>query len=186
MAKVTAPLMSLDASGTVAKTAVFSKWKGRNYVRLHVTPMNPNTTSQKVVRSKAGTIAKAAHAVLTAKADVLKIGSEFYVAAKAAAIATQSWISSMQKRLFPVFAAVVAAYTALTTVKALYVTAAEGTSLVSYTDKSAATHTAGEQLYILAYYASTFLAYTGFTSGIDDATAPQLSAFVDYVNVSMS
>jgi len=46
MAKVTGPLMSLDASGTVADTITFSKWKGANYVRLTVIPNNPQTASQ--------------------------------------------------------------------------------------------------------------------------------------------
>jgi len=43
--------MSLDASGSVAGTIVFSKWKGRNYVRQLVTPANPKTALQVSTRA---------------------------------------------------------------------------------------------------------------------------------------
>lgn len=51
MAKPTAPLLSFDASGTIAKTQVYSRWKGRSYVRRHVIPANPNTTAQQATRN---------------------------------------------------------------------------------------------------------------------------------------
>jgi len=51
MAKVTAPLLSFGASGTVAKVQVYSKWRGRPYVRRHVIPSNPNTTAQQLTRN---------------------------------------------------------------------------------------------------------------------------------------
>jgi len=50
MAKVTGPLMSLDARGTIGKAITFSYWKGVNYVRARVIPNNPNTTAQQAVR----------------------------------------------------------------------------------------------------------------------------------------
>lgn len=50
MVKVYGPLMGLDASGTIAKALVFSKWKGRNYVRKHVVPANPQTVLQVAIR----------------------------------------------------------------------------------------------------------------------------------------
>ena len=46
MAIVKGPAMSLDASGSLAGAIVFSKWKGRNYVRQLVTPANPRSESQ--------------------------------------------------------------------------------------------------------------------------------------------
>lgn len=46
MARVKAPLFSLDASGQVGQSIVFSKWKGQNYVRQQFTPQNPNTAGQ--------------------------------------------------------------------------------------------------------------------------------------------
>ncbi len=51
MALVTAPLLSMDASGAVAGAIVFSKWKGRNYVRALVKPSNPNSGGQVGVRA---------------------------------------------------------------------------------------------------------------------------------------
>jgi len=46
MARVSGPLMSFDASGKVADSVVFSKWKGRNYVRQWFKPANPKTAAQ--------------------------------------------------------------------------------------------------------------------------------------------
>lgn len=46
MVKVTAPAMSLDASGSIGGTMTFSKWKGRNYVRQLVRPANPRSAGQ--------------------------------------------------------------------------------------------------------------------------------------------
>ena len=50
MATTTAPLLSFGASGTLAKTMVFSKWKGRPYVRRHVIPANPKSVAQTLTR----------------------------------------------------------------------------------------------------------------------------------------
>lgn len=51
MAKVTGPLLSLDASGSVAGAMTFSRWKGINYVRQRVIPTYSNTTDQANVRA---------------------------------------------------------------------------------------------------------------------------------------
>lgn len=51
MATVKAPLFGLDASGTIAKAIVFSKWKGRQYVRRHAIPANPQSVLQTGVRA---------------------------------------------------------------------------------------------------------------------------------------
>lgn len=51
MAKVTAPLLSFGASGSIAKTLVASKWKGRPYMRQHVIPANPKTVNQLLTRN---------------------------------------------------------------------------------------------------------------------------------------
>lgn len=50
MAKVTGPLLSLDASGSIANTMTFSRWKGINYVRQRVIPTYKRTTEQAAVR----------------------------------------------------------------------------------------------------------------------------------------
>ncbi len=51
MAKPTAPLLSFGASGTIAKTMVYSRWKGRAYVRRHVIPANPQSVAQTLTRN---------------------------------------------------------------------------------------------------------------------------------------
>lgn len=51
MATVKAPLLSLDASGTIGGAFVYSKWKGINYVRRHAIPTNPRAATQVSVRA---------------------------------------------------------------------------------------------------------------------------------------
>jgi len=51
MAVVTGPLLSFSASGQIAKTQVYSRWKGRPYVRRLVTPSNPRSTDQVLTRN---------------------------------------------------------------------------------------------------------------------------------------
>lgn len=51
MVKLQGPAMSLDASGSLAGTLVFSKWKGRNYARELVKPANPRSGGQVGVRA---------------------------------------------------------------------------------------------------------------------------------------
>jgi hypothetical protein len=51
MVKVAAPMLSLEASGTIANSMTFSKWKGRPYVRTRVTPANPRTPKQIGIRA---------------------------------------------------------------------------------------------------------------------------------------
>lgn len=50
MAKVTAPFLSLGASGTVGKTLTAATWKGVAYMRQRVIPQNPKTTDQMAIR----------------------------------------------------------------------------------------------------------------------------------------
>jgi hypothetical protein len=50
MAKVTAPFLSLTASGTLGKTLTASKWKGIAYMRNRVIPKNPNSFKQQAIR----------------------------------------------------------------------------------------------------------------------------------------
>lgn len=185
MAKVTAPFLSLDASGTFGKTLTASKWKGRNYMRQRVIPANPNTTAQQIVRSALGTIAKAAHAVLTSFVDTLGVGSQFFLDARDGAPSGQSWISWLQKQSSSVFGANVTAYNGLSsTIKGYYNTSALGIGMADYMDKAGVTHTAGEQLYLLAYFAVTYLAYA-FPGGINaPASGTITDDFADYVSVS--
>jgi len=51
MATLTGALFSLAASGTIAKTLTFAKWKGIQYVRTRVIPANPRSALQTAVRN---------------------------------------------------------------------------------------------------------------------------------------
>lgn len=51
MATTKAPLFGLDASGTLGGSIVFSKWRGRTYVRRHAIPSNPRSGLQVGMRS---------------------------------------------------------------------------------------------------------------------------------------
>lgn len=59
MAKVSGPLMSMDASGKIGDAIVFSKWKGQNYVRQWLKPANPQTADQGDTRVRVGGTGKA-------------------------------------------------------------------------------------------------------------------------------
>lgn len=50
MAKVKGPLLSMRASGTIAKTNVYASWRGIPYARIHVVPTNPRTVGQLLTR----------------------------------------------------------------------------------------------------------------------------------------
>jgi len=58
MARLTAPLLSLGASGSIAKSLVYSVWKGIPYVRVHVIPANPKSVAQQEVRGIFSTLAE--------------------------------------------------------------------------------------------------------------------------------
>lgn len=51
MARTTGPLLSLGGSGAIAKTQVYSTWRGIPYARQYVKPANPNTQEQQATRS---------------------------------------------------------------------------------------------------------------------------------------
>jgi len=58
MARLTAPLFSLDASGSLAGAITFSRWKGINYARTRVIPANPNSVAQQEVRGVFSTLSE--------------------------------------------------------------------------------------------------------------------------------
>lgn len=69
MAKLKAPLMSLGASGQLAKTLVFFPWKGLNVAREYVVPANPDTQLQKDQRGYVRAAVDAIHAAIALAAD---------------------------------------------------------------------------------------------------------------------
>ena len=50
MARVSGPLFSMSASGTVGKAITFGIWKGRPWCRVWFKPENPKTATQVNVR----------------------------------------------------------------------------------------------------------------------------------------
>jgi len=191
MAKVTGPLMSLDASGSVGKTITFSKWKGRNYVRQLTIPANPRTAGQLVTRIILGGIAKAAAAVLTSTKDNENTGSLFFITARDTAPSGQSWISYLQTVAFNTSAARAVAWGEETnTVKGYFETAAKAIGLVdyvpSYTDDLG--ESAGQQLYTLAYFASEYLSGGAQSAAVTARVGANLSdveAFADIVALTL-
>ena len=109
MVKVNAPAMSLDASGSLGGAIVFSKWKGRNYVRTLVRPSNPKSTLQVAVRSMMRFLAQQwAHLTAPEKATWLLL-------AKATSISTWNAMAAFNMREWRQHVAPSAAETALRT-----------------------------------------------------------------------
>ena len=52
MAKISAPLLSMGARGTIGKSVTFAKWRGVDYARQRVIPANPRTTAQQANRTR--------------------------------------------------------------------------------------------------------------------------------------
>jgi len=98
VAKLKAPLLSLGASGQLAKTLVFFGWKGINAVREHVIPSNPKTASQTIQR---GYVTAAVAMVHTAQARVAEaLASDDQVAYSALASAKgkiMTWFNQVVK-----------------------------------------------------------------------------------------
>jgi hypothetical protein len=63
MAKLSGPLMSMDARGQVGKTLVFSGWKGVKVARQFVVPAYTNTTAQSTQRTHMRNAVSAYHAM---------------------------------------------------------------------------------------------------------------------------
>lgn len=51
MARVTGPLFSMSASGTIGKAVTYGTWKGKPWARVWFTPENPQTAGQVNVRT---------------------------------------------------------------------------------------------------------------------------------------
>ncbi len=51
MVRVTMPMMSMKASGSIGKAVTFASWKGRDYARRLAIPANPNSGLQVGIRS---------------------------------------------------------------------------------------------------------------------------------------
>lgn len=80
MAKTTAPLLSFSAGGAIAKTQVYSRWRGVPYARRYVIPANPRSTGQVLTRdvfSNLNAMWKLAPTGLQAPWDLFATGQPF-------------------------------------------------------------------------------------------------------------
>ncbi len=190
MAKSPAPFMSINARGSIAGLLTASNWKGIPYLRLLVTPSNPQTSGQQAVRLIFGSIAKAAKAVLTSFADMAGVGSPFFTAARDAAPSGQSWISYLQQTSYGTNAAIDSGWTALGGTKQGYFESTGGdVGLTDYTPSFTTDpgYTAGKQLYALAYFASNSLTgavKTAADTAIAGASQGDVDDFGDVVHLT--
>lgn len=63
MARVVAPFLSVDASGTMDSSITASIWKGQQYMRRWYRPTNPKSTLQTAQRTKMANAVKAYQAL---------------------------------------------------------------------------------------------------------------------------
>jgi hypothetical protein len=190
MSKVTGPLMSLDASGTIGKTVVFSKWKGQNYTRLRVVPLNKQTDDQQDVRIKLGSVGYALSFCYVGEDP--ETDSNFVIAAREAAPAGQSWISNAVKKIcgsaFSTFDDSSTDYGVLEAGdKTIYETAAGNLGLAAFTIAETGTVesvAAGLQLYMLLRFAITEMNYELSAGTLGDPDAGGLAAFVAWCQIN--
>lgn len=69
MAKVTAPLFGFSASGKIADSLVFMKWKGIATVRKYLIPANPKSAGQVTQRNRLAAAVAAWHTVALTAID---------------------------------------------------------------------------------------------------------------------
>jgi len=159
MAKVTGPLHSDTASGTVAGATVFSRWKGRPYVRQLVTPHNPKSDDQAEARLYMGAVGKNNKMVESISGGAVS-DSVLYTQILAKTPSDQSWMSYFQKtqigNMFVNILAARASWTGAGAPQKLFFTAAAALIPLPGFDigYGVVTPIAGdEQLYISAYAA---------------------------------
>lgn len=102
MVKITGPMMSITALGKFGKVIVYSIWKGIQYARMLITPVNPQSGSQGDRRVMLGGLGRSPKYVQPA--------SVFEVDAVEIAPAGQSWISYYVKYIMTTYFTSVAAY----------------------------------------------------------------------------
>lgn len=80
MAKISAPLLSMGARGTIGKSVTFAKWRGVDYARQRVIPANPRTVAQQANRTRFAFLREAyklAPAAVRAPWDAFAAGRPF-------------------------------------------------------------------------------------------------------------
>lgn len=90
MAKLTAPLLSLEARGALGEAIVYFPWKGRNVARAWTKPANPRDVDQQLIRQKMACMGKNCKAIVTPETGLAN-GSAIYQLIKEDTPATQIW-----------------------------------------------------------------------------------------------
>lgn len=183
MAKSPAPFMSINPSGSIAGLLTASRWKGRPYLRLLVTPSNPQTSLQSAVRSILGAVAKASKVVLTSFVDEAGVGSPFFTTARDDAPSGQSWVSWLQKESYNASSTIDSEWTGLgETIQGYFTSTAGDIGLIDYTPTypDGVSCSAGKQLYYLAYFASHSLSGDVKTAGATAIVGAQQSDVDDF------
>lgn len=165
MAKVTGPLYSLSASGTIGKAMVHFGWKGINVVREWLKPTNPKTANQGDVRIVFGGLGQASRCV--GLEDTTHTASPFALDARLCNPSGQTWASFLVQHLTNTYMSDATAYEAIYTAfeahaqKAIFTAQAAILELadfnVSYKG-TAHVFSKGMQLYMLALYGIGMLA----------------------------
>jgi hypothetical protein len=154
MAKVSAPLLSMDARNKIGDALVFIGWKGLKTVRMWLKPAQPRTGKQGDVRLILGGLGRACKPADTTK---------YYVSeAKKVAPAQQSWISRFVQYIRTTYMATAEDFEAEYdeysghTVKSAFDQAAAALGLTDFDiayKSTTSVFSAGLQLYELAKYA---------------------------------
>ena len=77
MAKVSGPLFSMSASGTIGEAVTYGTWKGQPWARVWFKPQNPQTAKQVNVRTALALTVAYWQATLTqAQKDAYEVGAE--------------------------------------------------------------------------------------------------------------
>lgn len=170
MAKVTSPLMSMDASGSLGGAITFAKWKGRNYVRQLVIPSNPQTSGQQDARAALGGGGKFN--------SVVDFGSPADLAEKDAAPSGQSGASNFVKLVTQRWVAEKAKYVNVTnaTIKGYFDAGAVDAGLLGFT-------VPGETPLVVPAGLILWVAYEAMHS-IDPTLAPSTAVTASEANVA--
>jgi hypothetical protein len=186
MAKLTGPLFSLGASGSVAKTLVYARVFGVDYTRVHVVPKNPETASQGNVRQILGGLGRAARVIVSP--------SDWLSDADSVTPSGQSWVSSFIKRTLLAYMDNVTNYEAMVTELEAHTAFAAWTSHaatlglsevdVPYSGTTEA-FTGALQLYMLAKYTfllagenPTLFDRAPYTTALASWTTTEIAAFI--------
>lgn len=191
MAKLTAPLLSLEARGAIGEALVYFPWKGRNVARAWTKPSNPRDIDQKLIRQKLAAMGKNCKAIVTPETGLLN-GSAIYQLIKDVTPATQIWNAYFVKaalddlkvdNAFTTLSGAIAGVGHVTTWQCEAINVGFGT----LTGPGYATAITPEMQFAMGAYAAYKLALSGIT---DYATAPEnwnitdITSFAaDYVTV---